>query len=64
MRITDYILAYGDSMDELLVMVGDRLKEGWQPIGGVCAVPETEGGSFYMYQAMVKYAEKSQVTKG
>ena len=57
MRIVDYIVVSYDNRDGLVGNVKDKIAEGWQPLGGVSAIPETEAGNYFLFQAMVKYAD-------
>lgn len=61
MRIVDYIVVSDPSRDGLMVTVMEGIAEGWQPLGGVCVIPETEDAEYFLYQAMVKYAEAPHV---
>ena len=55
MQVIDYTLLTSTSPKGLVDGVRDLLREGWQPLGGVCA--ETRpAGSAKLAQAMVKYA--------
>lgn len=37
--------------------IGELIKDGWQPLGGLCAYNSSVGNN-NIYQVMVKYEEK------
>ena len=60
--ITQYYIVYADHMDDLEEIVNKKLKEGWEPQGGIAVAvtkapvtPESKDNRWYTYlQAVVK----------
>ncbi len=53
MTVVEYINVSANSSDKLVALVNEKIKEGWQPIGGVFV---TSLYTAVYLQAMVKYA--------
>lgn len=56
-KIIEYRAVMGDHPDQLTHCVNSLLKEGFQPLGGICATNKEDQP--YVLQAMVKYQELS-----
>lgn len=56
-KIIEYQIAYAIERDfeEFPVYVNGWIKDGWQPLGGICT--NTIDDAEFFYQAMVKYEE-------
>lgn len=53
-------MAYGvlqdSTLDKLRLQVNEAIKDGWQPLGGICAAIQAYGSPVTFLQAIVKYA--------
>jgi len=59
MKATAYGVLTDTVLDKLRLQVNDAIKDGWEPLGGICAaIPVQAYGSPVMtyLQAIVKYA--------
>ncbi len=56
-KIIEYRAIMADHPEELARSVGVLLREGYQPLGGICAA--NKDGQPYVLQAVVKYEEPS-----
>ena len=54
MKITEYRVLSNENLLTLISGTNDYIKEGWQPQGGVSAVPATEGNNGGFFQAIVR----------
>ena len=52
-RIIEYKAALGDHPENLAHLVNTLIKDGFQPIGGLCAIHKEDQP--YVMQALVKY---------
>lgn len=56
MKIVEYHTFYNDDRLELSKEVNEKIKEGWQPLGGIFVWSMHNNSSeFYFWQTMVKY---------
>jgi hypothetical protein len=51
---TQYYVMFESDVEELEKLVNRRITQGWQPLGGVCAVMTHGAYSLSWAQAMVK----------
>jgi hypothetical protein len=53
-------IAYGvlsdTTLEKLRHQVNDAIKDGWEPLGGICAAIQAYGSPMTFLQAIVKYA--------
>lgn len=43
------------ALSELDELVNFHINSGWQPLGGLCATPETDSVEMFVMQSMVRY---------
>lgn len=53
-KITRYTLSFSTKIDDIIMDVNQKIKEGWQPLGSICANVDGNNEEFF-YQVMVKY---------
>lgn len=53
-KVKEYRMVAAMVVARLIELIAERIRDGWQPIGGVSV--NTDGdGDVWLYQAMVKY---------
>lgn len=62
--IIKYEIVVNRSLQEFERTVNDLIQKGWQPLGGLSMIPETDATNSAFGQAMVKYAQDYGVEYG